>query len=276
MTDRTVTARGKLPVFELVGQAYRTVWQNLGPLLQMAWFPLAILAVGHFVAIMLIGQALIDAPEGEPPPMSPLMAATQLGLAVIDMVIGASIAVVWHRFVLLDEQPAAGPNLRLDGRVWSYLGYGFLMGLGFVAAIAVPVALQAVVLNAMGHNFSGQGLLPLVPVALFMFFAGLYVLIRLTPFFPGKALGHAVTMADVWAKTHGNFWRLFGGGLLTALPPGLAVGSIAAISSAWALSGGVFAIAIVEAVFGPLQALLTVFGVGFLSLAYRHFYWIDP
>ncbi len=275
MTDHTVTSPGKLPVFDLAGQAYRTVFQNFGPLLQMAWFPLAILAVGHFVAIMLIGQTLIDTPAGETPPMSPILAATQLGLALIDMVVGASIAVIWHRFVLLGEKPATGPHLRLDRRVWSYLGYGFLMGLGFVAAIAIPVAVQAAVLFAMGHNFSGQGSLPLAPVALFMFFAGLFVLIRLTPYFPGIALGHPVTMADVWAKTQGNFWRLFGGGLLTALPPGLVVGSIAAIGSAWALPGGVFALAVVEAVFGPLQALLTVFGIGFISLAYRHFYWID-
>jgi hypothetical protein len=272
MTDRTVIARGKLPVFDLVGQAYRTVFENLGALLQMAWFPLAILAVGHFVAIMLIGQTLIDTPAGETPPVSPLLAATQLGLAVIDMVIGASIAVVWHRFVLLGEKAQGGAHVRLDGRVWSYLGYGLLMGLGFVVAVAIPVGLLAIIMTVMGNSLTGQNAALLAPVALFMFLAGLFVLIRLSPFFPAKALGHSITMSDVWAKTDGNFWRLFGGGLLTALPPGLAVGIAASIASALALFSGVFALAIVEAIFGPLQALVAVFGVGFLSLAYRHFY----
>ncbi|CAN0466341.1 unnamed protein product [Phaeothamnion confervicola] len=174
-----------------------------------------------------------------------------------------SVAVGWHRFILLGEMPgkvylAAGPV------VWRYLFslvlIALLTGL-LIAIVSIPVTALA-----FGDPRA------LVVVTLVCNVLAMLLMSRLGLSLPHIALGNHRNLGSAFDKSAGNTWRLAAAGMLSWLP------LIAASKATELLPGYAFE-------FGawlPLFAVLTLMwlfagiaSVGVISHAYRSL-WHNP
>jgi hypothetical protein len=114
----------------------------------------------------------------------------------------SSVAVAWHRYILLDEVPQGMAKLRVDGTVWRYFGNLFLISVMIFLA-ALPLSLLMIPLMAMNAAVAFMGIL-------------LYSTLILTPIFyrmsiklPAIALGRKdFRMGDAWAASSGSWWQI--------------------------------------------------------------------
>ncbi|MEQ1902427.1 MAG: hypothetical protein ABL866_17040 [Devosia sp.] len=110
------------------------------------------------------------------------------------------IAVGWHRFILLDENPGIVPPLN-GGRLFAYFLRGLLVGL-----ILIPIYLVFVLLM-FGLAVATRGNLPdivltLLPIAIVI--PASMIFLRLSVALPGAALGAEGGILDTWEKTRGT------------------------------------------------------------------------
>ena len=104
---------------------------------------------------------------------------TDMIIAALSMVAFSSIAVNWHRYILLDEVTASEKILRLDRPVWKYVGRTLLI---MLIAIVPLVILSTVLLAAFPA---------LSAILAFPFFAaGIYIM-RASIALPATALGRS-------------------------------------------------------------------------------------
>jgi len=172
----------------------------------------------------------------------------------------ASIAVAWHRRLLVNEVWPGSVYLRFDGLVASYFGLSAVISILFPGPmIAFPSSVES----------RWQGLL-LLAVALATG-VGLFLGTRIWLALPARALGNSeITVRQAWRGSHGNVLRLIAGSFLCSLL--------------------MFVLVVLAAMFGPdlakasqplvYAAWQTLFEIGltflagmpivsFLSLAYR-------
>jgi hypothetical protein len=272
IAEAAPAAPTKLPFWRTLGEAYGVWFKNLPELVRIAWIWLLIMApiVGLFMwwqapAMMELMQ---NARAGKPdsnPGITTLMQAIN---SIILLPILSSIAVAWHRLLLRDEH-VSGPYLRLDSVVIGYAVLFFLIALVFsvpqylsqiYAALAQPSGATEISPGALAVTFIGS-ILSLIA----MFFA-----CRLFMVLPAKALERDISFGTAWAATRKNSWRLFWGYMLSLLPLAVIAGGIgywiAMAQPSRAVAAGIWTIVTL------LWALFGMVGVGFLSLAYRHFF----
>lgn len=265
-------APAKLPFWRTLGEAYGAWFKNLPELIRIAWLWILIMVpiVGLFMWWQ--AQALLDlmqnARVGRPDPNPAMTALMQAINAVILLPILSSIAVAWHRLLLRNEH-VSGPYVRLDAVVIGYAVLFFLIALLF----SVPQYLGQIYV-AMTQP---PGAIEISPAALGVQFVcsilallALFFGCRLLMVLPAKALGRDISFGTAWAATRKNSWRLFWGYMLSLLPFAAIAGgvgywlSVAQASRVTATS--------VWTITTLLWALFGMVGVGFLSLAYRHFF----
>jgi hypothetical protein len=127
-----------------------------------------------------------------------------LGFAVVlvAMLGFSSVAVAWHRYILLDEVPEGMAKLRVDKTVWRYFGNLLLISIMIFLA-ALPLSFLIIPVMAMNSALGFMGIL-------------LYSSVVLTPIFyrlsiklPAIALGRQdFRMGDAWAASNGNWWQI--------------------------------------------------------------------
>jgi hypothetical protein len=186
-----------------------------------------------------------------------------IGLAMLAF---SSIAVSWHRYVLLDEVPQGLAALRVDSIVWRYFGNLVLLGL-LMVVLALPLSLVPFGL------FLSTPTLGIAVLIAYMIFVMLPMLYRLSIKLPAIALGRQdFRMGDAWNVSKGNWWQIVGVGLLYSM-------------ASWALGLVLMAVAtVLNAVFGPvigfwfdiaLQTVVnwvfTVMGITLLTSLYGFF-----
>lgn len=289
MTHTHAPNPDKLPLWTSVVEAYCLTWMNLRSLGRLSWFWLVVLlpvlALQYWV-LWSFELASRDAVE---------FALTSLAMSpyLIEILAGASIAVAWHRRLLLGEGTQGVAYFRLDWTVVRYYGWSIILLIvaflplylfmslfdsafpvdgspGSEASAASPVqegseledpdcllCIALVVALGIGIGFPVVAILSYVPT-------------RLSLILPAAALGHdQITVRKVWQRTRRTFWRLFLGGIMTAAP-------ILILTVAF--------IGIVGTPDTPLQyirngsiesmiaLLLGMVGVSYLSVAYRRLF----
>ena len=117
----------------------------------------------------------------------------------------ASIAVNWHRYVLLDEMPVGLQRLRVDGVVWRYAGNLLLVFLIFFLC-ALPFGFViALVLSAFGK----ASFFLAIPAYIALAFAAISAFYRLGVKFPAIALERRdFGFGDAWRITRGTILSL--------------------------------------------------------------------
>ena len=245
----------RLPVTAALKHTLSLTFRHLGPALRISWAWLVVLAAATAV---FIGVTNDMSQPGQVPDLAPLLLAILL-VTVVIVAAMASIAVAWHRYILLEEGGDVAYNLRADGTVWRYAGNVFGLGLGFVLAVSLPSAL----LTAMSEY-----MLYLIVPAIVLLTPILY---RFMVKLPAIALERKdFTFKDALAATDGNYWQLLG---LIVLYTILAVilNVVITVISGVALLGGLIG-AIFTAIAGVvLQWLGLIFGISLLTTLYGYF-----
>ena len=267
----------KLPVWRTVGQAYGIWVSNMPELFRIAWLwllvmiPIAGILMWWQVPQMLDMMQTVRAGKPDPNPGFTLVAQVLNAFLVLPIV--SSIAVAWHRLLLRDEH-VSGPYLRFDGVVIGYALMFFLIGL----LPAVPQYLGQLYLALSESRRSSQPDIAAVTLSLFGSIASIlawFCSCRLFVVLPAKALGRSdIAFGEAWAGTRHNTWRLFWGHLLCILPM-MVLGSVLAFWLLFAAPDRVV-VTIVWTFLTLLWAVFGMVGVGFLSLAYRHFFERSP
>jgi len=246
----------KLPPFQTIKHALKAVFQfrNAGVRIGLPW------------VLVLAGMSVIErsfsvAPDPSNGPANLIFASPmELVIAALSLVIFSSIAVNWHRYILLDEIPSSEKIFRLDRPVWNYVGRTLLIML----ATLIPVlALSLAFVTALPN------LGPLLAVPFFV--AGVYIM-RMSVALPAIALERkdfGITAA--LQVTQGNnlqFAALLALNGLILFVTFLALGIVlSVVGNANLTAAKVFALVLSV----PVNLFLSLFSVSLLSSLYGFF-----
>lgn len=112
-------------------------------------------------------------------------------------IVGLWIAVVWHRFILIEETDVRMvPKFRLD-RILAYFGVGLMLAF----LLMVPFAMVLGLAMRWISNPLTALIVVLVPLVL--------VFYRLSPVLPAAALGEGLKMKDAWESTKSGTGAIF-------------------------------------------------------------------
>ena len=246
----------KLPAFQTIKHALKAVIQfrNAGTRIALSW--ILILTVVRILDRYFSGTANS---VGEPAGMMTFQ-PTEVIIAVFSIVIFSSIAVNWHRYILLDEVTPSEKILRLDRLVWNYAGRTVLIML----LTLVPVVILSTAVLAVLPNL---GIVLFVPLII----AGIYIM-RLSVALPAIALERKdFGIAAALQVTRGNnlqFAALLGLNALIFMATLLL--TLIVLSIAGSVSETAARIlAIILSV--PISLFLSLFSVSLLSSLYGFF-----
>lgn len=162
----------KLPPFQTIKHALKAVFQfrNAGMRIGLPW-------VLVLAAMSLIDRSFSVAPDPANGPASMMLPSPmELVIAALSLVIFSSIAVNWHRYILLDEMTASEKIFRLDRPVWNYAGRTLLI----MFATLVPILALSFAFITVLPNLSAVLAVP-------FFVAGIYIM-RMSVALPALAL----------------------------------------------------------------------------------------
>ncbi|MFZ0097278.1 MAG: hypothetical protein WAK98_02235 [Gemmobacter sp.] len=178
--------------WKILEASFRLLVNNLGAAFRVSVVP--------GVILLLLGIALLGAAyaiSGGQPEDTP--GVFVLAFLVLFAALATSVAVNWHRHVLLAEPVGWMPTLRW-GRIGAYILRGILVTLIFVAS-GVVVMLPIGLLTGAHH---GPGPLSVVLGAVALLFL-VTVNWRLGAAMPGAALDGGAGIGDTWAATRGEW-----------------------------------------------------------------------
>ena len=290
----------KLPLRETIKLSYSSYFNNFGDVLRISWLWLALvvplMGAASWLQLSWMAGAMANLKRSGPlppdaPPMPPLPVVTMLlgGAAPIAVLLATlSIAVAWHRRMILDECPGVSGSNLMSGNVWRYAGAAMAVGLLALLPIGVIALPMFLVMGFVSPGVAQAPMPPQVPVlaaALFIgYIAAIAIGLRLILLLPARAAGDmALTFRQAWERTRGNTWRLLWGTVATTVPLGIVgVAVIAAVlgfpnADLMKLDGPAFKsyaerMAVANVVMAAFFLLILPIGIGFLSHAYRHFF----
>lgn len=181
--------------WQIFQHALRQVSNNLTAALKVS----GVLYLIRAVIGLVLGAPIM----GVGPQMSGSGMAAGLLMAVISLAIGVWVAVAWHRYVLLSEEPAAVLPPFLGDKMGAYFLKALLIGIVMVAAAAVLGMVVGLILTPlfMGGAVAFGMVLIAILVQLPLIFLGL----RLAAALPGAAIGVDHGFLAGWQATRGDW-----------------------------------------------------------------------
>jgi hypothetical protein len=266
----------KLPFWDTVSLAYSTYFHHFIDALRASWLWLAVF--GAFMVLASwqqwsgISEVMANLKAGEPTQM-PISTASVVfsGVEYILWSLAAvNIAVAWHRLIILNERPGfIGSNVATKD-LWRYIVVALTLFLISVLPMATVVLPAYSLLPTTGPSAQPARLLPFMLLGLVLYAVGAAVAFRLTLLLPARAIGNIdLTFKQAWNYTRGNAWRLFWGSMVTVALPVLVSQTV----FSFLIRPPPPSEAFYEDVVATMSNLLFLpIGIGFLSLAYRHFF----
>ncbi|MFN0194818.1 MAG: hypothetical protein ACKVP5_23050 [Aestuariivirga sp.] len=255
-----------LPVVNIFSHSIRSVIDNIGFAFHVSWpWMLAILPIHVGTSV----YAALNMPTGAEPYNAAVVVSGILSAAAT-MVAFASIAVNWHRYILLDEIPQGAQRLRLDSTVWRYVGNTLLIFLIMILILIIPSVILAI-LTAFGGAV-GAVIGGLVMIAAFLFAIAYFY--RMSVKLPSIALGRRdYSISTALKDTDGNTARFIGLAALffvVAIAIGLLVLALqyAIVGIDAGVGPGLYAILAIQLI---LNWLTTIWGVTLLTSLYGYF-----
>ena len=180
--------------FQVFTHAANMVFRNLNDALRVSLGPWMIIALVWFIAgvqgIDLVNPDAMDVP-------SAAAVISVIVAVLVSVFMTLTVAVAWHRYVLLEEIPQGWfPQIR-TGLVLGYFGRSFLIGLVVAIAAGIVGGLLMAALGAIG----GPALAFVAAIAIAVG-AGL-IFYRLSLILPAGAIGNAMRMGESWRATAG-------------------------------------------------------------------------
>lgn len=190
----------------LIDGTFNALFSNFGDFLKIcwAWFSIQVLAT------LLLGREAADLVDG--PAFDPQQLAGSLALLALSVVSGASIAVAWHRRVLLGERPGA-VHLAFGRREVAYA-----WRLAAIALLGGAFALSLSLLRTLAEMLGGTVLSGIVAIAyLVAFVLSLPLWMRLMLVLPPAAFDERLGLREAFAWSAGLGWPMVGASLFAAL-----------------------------------------------------------
>jgi hypothetical protein len=288
--------QAKLPLRDTISLSYSTYFHHFIDALRASWLWMAVVATITGVASWRqwswFGTVMAEVKPGALPlamnhmPYPPGIAA----LAGLDDILlglaGVSIAVAWHRLLILGEHPSFSGSNVATRDLWRYIGIGLAIVLIVMLPIMTIVFPAFYFILPLQHAAPGSppaALFLLIPLFFVLYFVGIAVILRLILLLPARAAGDlSLTFRQTWDRTRGNTWRLFWGLVATTVPPFLlaeiAFVLIGGLPNPAMFAGKDFAtrMTATSTIFVVYYLLMLPVGIGFLSHAYRHFVRAQP
>ena len=178
--------------------AVRMVLGNLNPALRIGAGPVLVMVIAGW---LLASNAV---PSDGAVPQMPGAGAFGGGLLLVVVQVLASlwVAVAWHRYILLEEQPGAFLPVWNGGAIWSYFKAGLIVGL-VVFALAIPLMVVAIMVLMPGTMANDQppGLFAGLVMFLVVGIPATWLGYRLGPKLAGAAIGEGLTLGEAWRAT---------------------------------------------------------------------------
>jgi len=154
----------------------------------------------YAIPALILGLLFPAGPAGQNPEQA---MATMASFAPVGIITGLLLAVVyvwlavtWHRYILLDEQPAGQLPAFHRSEVLSYAGNAILLWL-----ISLVVFL---VVGLVASPLAFLGLVGAILIGIIVLAVALIVNYRLGLVLPSRAVGQKLTLGEAWAATKGQ------------------------------------------------------------------------
>ena len=215
----------KLPVVATVSEVFGGSFLHFFNLLSIAWFPLALLLAMNIGVILLL-------PTATDPSNAGAFAGSIFAFQIASIFLYAMVAVVWHRRVLLGENPSGPIYFKIGKREIFFILYLLLITLFAVLIVGVAAGLAVAVLGGLNlENATPGAIMSAGVVAVVGYVLFLYVYLRSALVLPAVAVGQKEPLRTSWAITKGNVWRLIGGFLVILLAYFVVSGIVFAVTS---------------------------------------------
>jgi hypothetical protein len=277
----------KLPLSDTISTSYSTYFHNFVDVLRASWLWLAPAAALMFFASWQqwswMANVMANASRGlalqlPPRPFEMTILGNIANLFVLFA--GVSIAVAWHRLVILGEHPGfCGSNV-MTKNLWRYIGIGIAVCLIVILPAAVILfPIYFVFLSQTAGVSPSAGSFMLVPVIMVFYAVGIAVVLRLSLLLPAQAVGDlGLTFKQTWNCTRGNTWCIFWGLVACTVPAGIVAQVVFLIGigvpnlATFADENFVTQMTFFSATSVVYYLLILPISIGFLSHAYRHFF----
>jgi hypothetical protein len=279
-------ANPKLPLWDTICSSYSTYFNHITDVLRISWLWLAIAVLSAGVQRFWIGNAVAVVQPGARPhvPAGPSALESLCNFLLLLGIV--SIAVAWHRRMILNELTWFSAGNVFTKSFWRYIGVAILISLVAV----LPVLLLFFIVLILVHPFSSSGgsghpalaALILVPASIALYVTSMAVILRLSLLLPARAVGDfGRTFKEAWRQTRGNTWRMFWGLLACSLPVTIIIQivmwRVVGLPTPQMTADGTFAarLGLINAVFMFCYLLTWPIAIGFLSLSYHFFFQRD-
>ena len=188
----------KLDVMATVSEAYRGAWTHFSDMFRLIWLP------GAIYILFAVATLFVD-----PKQDTFVIMLLELG----SLFLWPIIAVAWHRFILLGDEPAGRIHFTFGRREARFLLVTIMLSL-FMLPGLLCFMLAGAMVQAEGSSLSSV----VAVIGLALEIAGIFFFVRLSLLLPAVAVDEAVNAGRMLERTKGNFWRLLGVAILAALP----------------------------------------------------------
>jgi hypothetical protein len=273
IVDAAAASTAKLPLWATIRLSYATYFRHFrdGLRITALWLPLvaALNAVAGWQQAFWLREMLAN-------PQTQVTLAQSADLVILNYVAGLalgcaaiSIAVAWHRLLLLNETPRLSGSNFFTGSLWRYVGIGIVISV--IGALPLVAALVPLSLLRMLPSI-GSAPPAVIAVIVLAYVIGIVLMLRLCLLLPARAAGDLnLTFKNAWRRSRGNLWRIFCGILACGIPPFLLtkLAFLAVISVPLAADAYLAQWAAGSAIGIGCWLLTWPIWVGFLSHAYR-------
>ena len=181
--------------------AVRMVLGNLNTAIRVS----GVLLVIQVVLGLMAGKAYFASGMSVSPGEMPQFSGVMFLLSVLQIIFGLWIAVAWHRFILLEEQPGAVLPQWHGAAIWSYFKAGFVLALIVIVAVIPLMFIGGIILLPfVGPNVESPGFLLALIGFLIMYLPAAYIAYRISPMLPSAAVGTRMTVKEAWASTNSS------------------------------------------------------------------------
>jgi hypothetical protein len=259
----------KLPVGQTIKLSYASYLQGFGDILRISWVWLLICAMLPVLANW-VRQSWTLGMRGNN--------ALTYSTALIVVLAGVSIAIAWHRRIILGEQRGSSCRNIITTEFWRYVGLVLPFGLmGAAPNVAMGLATESIAVE--GLRLTQWQIIAMAMASGILHGVAFAIILRLSLVLPARAIGdRTVSFRKAWSSTRGNTWRMLAASAACIVLPVLLLRMIEPaafraimISPAGALNIPMIWITILFSLTNVINLLIIPLGTGFLSHAYQHF-----
>lgn len=186
---------------DIFGHSVRQVFGNLSAAIRLS----ALLYLVQFGVTIWYTSSMPDVAfeAMNPEAMANIPWGTMLIFFIVLLITSLWIAVAWHRFVLLSEEPGSIiPAFRGD-RMLAYFGYSLLICLIMIPVVLILGFVTSLIVAPLLMS-GGPSLFGLIVVGLLVYIPIIVISYRLSVVLPAAALEENLGIGGAWERTRGT------------------------------------------------------------------------